>query len=171
MKNPVDDMIDALRASGPRRTADEIQQARIFDGFVGAWDIQYTFIQKDGTRSQASGQVLAGWILDGRAIQDLWIGTPPGQTEPWTGTTLRFYDTSLKAWRVTWIAPRARTIILLTGGNEGERIVLNAETDQGKVRWAFSDMTADRFVWRGELSEDGGATWQLREDHVARRTA
>jgi hypothetical protein len=163
------DMIDALRASGPRRGADDPSQARAFDNFVGAWDIQYTFIQKDGARSQASGQVLAAWVLDGRAIQDLWIGIPPGQSEPWVGTTLRFYDAGLQAWRVTWIAPRARAITLLTGGKEGDRIVLYGESAQGKLRWSFNDVAADRFTWRGELSEDNGVTWRLREDHVVSR--
>ena len=68
-----------------------------------------------GSRQRADAQILAGWVLDGRAIQDLWIGIPPGQTEKWVGTTLRFYDAGLKAWRVSWIAPRARAITLLTG--------------------------------------------------------
>jgi len=163
------DMIDALRAPGPRRSADDPAQARIFDDFIGAWDMQYTFIQNDGSRRPAQGQVLAAWVLDGRAIQDLWIGVPPGQTEQWIGTTLRFYDAGLKAWRVTWIAPRARTITLLTGGREGQRIVLNGETAQGKVRWSFNDIERNGFNWKGELSVDNGATWQLREDHVVRR--
>lgn len=169
MNSPID-MIDALRASGPRRSADEPAQARAFDSFVGSWDMQYTFIAQDGSRSHATGQVLAAWVLDGRAIQDLWIGIPPGQSERWIGTTLRFYDAGLKAWRVTWIAPRARAITLLTGGREGSRIVLNGDTPQGKVRWSFNDVTPDELMWRSELSVDGGATWRMREDHIGRRT-
>jgi len=164
------DMIEVLRAPGPRHSADDPPEARIFDNFVGSWSARYTFIGKDGTRQHADGQILAGWVLDGRAIQDLWIGIPPGQTEQWVGTTLRFYDASLKAWRITWIAPRARAITQLTGRRDGDRIVLNGETSQGKARWTFSDMKADSFVWRGEVSEDNGATWRLREDHIMRRT-
>lgn len=165
------DMIEALRAPGPRRDAGDDLQARAFDAFVGSWEIQYSFIQNDGSRQHATGQLLAGWVLDGRAIQDLWIGVPPGQAERWIGTTLRFYDAGRKTWRVTWISPFARAVTLLEGGKVDQRIVLHGESDRGKLRWSFNDIAADRFVWRGELSVDGGATWRLREDHTMRRTA
>jgi hypothetical protein len=165
------DMIAALRASGPRRGADEDPQARAFDNFVGSWQTRYSFIQADGSRLHSTGQLLVAWVLDGRALQDLWIGIPPGQSTRWIGTTLRFYDTARKTWRVTWISPFARAVTMLEGGKEDQRIVLRGDSPQGKLRWSFDDITADRFVWRGELSDDDGATWRLREEHTMLRKA
>ena len=65
------EMLDALRASGPRIVAGEDPTARSFDRFAGAWDIDYCNIRDDGSRENTRGQLLAGWILDGRALQDV----------------------------------------------------------------------------------------------------
>lgn len=162
-------MFDTLRSPGPRRVAGEDAQARLFDRFAGAWDIEYCNIADDGSRQRTRGQLLADWVLDGRALQDLWIEFPTLGGDRFMGTTLRFYDTDRKTWRVTWVSPMARAVTLLEGGDEGGRIVLRAQTPKGRLRWTFSDLTDRDFRWRGELSTDGGATWRLREDHHMQR--
>jgi len=54
----------------------------------------------DGTTHRGRGEVHAGWVLDGRAIQDVWI--LPGL---FYGTTLRVYDPGLDAWHILWHDP------------------------------------------------------------------
>jgi hypothetical protein len=163
------DMFDALRASGPRIVAGEDPRARLFDRFAGAWDVAYCNIKDDGSRENTRGQLLAGWVLDGRALQDVWIEFPAAGGDRFMGTTLRFYDTERKTWRITWVAPIAQAVILLEGGEEESRIVLRAQVPRGLLRWTFSDITDQDFRWHGELSTDGGATWRLREDHRMQR--
>jgi hypothetical protein len=158
-----------LRSPGPRVSAGEDPQARAFDGFVGTWDTKFAFIQEDGSRQYAHGQFIAGWVLDGRALQDLWIMTTPGQSGRWIGTTVRFFDPDRKRWRVTWVSPSARDVTMLEGGAEGDRIVLYANVPTGKLRWSFNDMTEHDFIWRGEKSSDGGKSWRLREEHHMHR--
>jgi hypothetical protein len=163
------EIFETLRAAGPRIVAGEDPAARLFDRFAGAWDVDYCTIHDDGTRARTRGQLLAGWVLDGRALQDVWIEFPAAGADRFMGTTLRFYDTGRKTWRVTWISPMAQAVTQLEGGDENGRIVLRAQTPRGRLRWTFSDMTDEDFRWRGELSTDDGATWRLREDHHMQR--
>lgn len=164
------DMINTLGVYGPRIETGEDPQARIFDNFVGTWDTDDTFIQEDGSRQKSTGQLIAGWVLDGRVIQDLWIGIPPGESQRWMGTTLRFYDSERKTWRVTWVSPLARAALLLEGGGDAKSIVLFGEDKTSTLRWSFSNITDKDFVWRGEFPRDDGATWRLREEHQMRRS-
>jgi hypothetical protein len=163
------EMIHALRAPGPRIVSTEDPAARLFDRAAGAWDVDYCNIREDGSRENTRGQLLAGWILDGRALQDVWIEFPASGGDRFMGTTIRFYDTERKTWRVTWVSPIVRAVTLLEGGDENGRIVLYNESPRGRLRWSFNDFTDKNFTWRGELSTDGGATWRLREEHHMRR--
>jgi hypothetical protein len=162
-------MLNALRAPGPRIVAGEDSQARQFDRFAGAWDVDYCTIRDDGSRENTRGQLLADWILDGRALQDIWIVFPAAGADRFMGTTIRFYDAGRKTWRVTWVSPMAEAVTLLEGVEASGRIVLHAESPRGRLRWTFSDITDQAFVWRGELSTDGGTSWRIREDHRMHR--
>jgi len=165
-----DDMISVLRAGGPHPSLG--RQADLFGRFAGAWDADYKFIAEDGSVRQARGEVLVGWVLDGHALQDLWIDFPePGSgNERNIGTTLRIVDPKSGKWQVVFVAPTANRMQRLEGGAEGDRIVLRGQREDGsEIRWSFNDVRPDTFVWRGELSRDGGKTWRLREEHHMRR--
>jgi hypothetical protein len=56
------------------------------------------------------GELHFGWIHEGRALQDVWIMRSEGtadleETMNIYGTTLRVWDPSIQAWRITWINP------------------------------------------------------------------
>ncbi|TIL41051.1 MAG: hypothetical protein E5Y87_03330, partial [Mesorhizobium sp.] len=61
------------------------------------------------------GEVHFGWVLEGRAIQDVWI-LPARNTGAqsslgkWSfyGTTLRVYDPGIDAWHIFWSDPRTQ---------------------------------------------------------------
>jgi hypothetical protein len=143
------------------------RDARLFDPFVGVWDCEFSFRSTDGTARRLSGEVTFGWIIDGRAIQDTWITYPKGGTgERNIGTSIRFFDDSAKTWRVVFVSPQFRALTTLEGGMEGDRIVLRGrDTDGALLRWSFNDIRPDSFLWRGEISRDGGRTWHLEEEH------
>ncbi len=163
-------MITTLAASGPHPSLGD--EARVFDRFVGAWDCDFTFYNDDGTTRHSLGEVLFGWVLDGRVLQDIWITYPKnGAKERGIGTSVRFFDPKSKMWRVIFVSP-AYGSITVQGGAEGDGIVLRGVDDDGSVlRWSFNDIKADSFVWRGERSRNGGTTWQLEEKHQMRRRA
>ena len=146
-------------------------EAKTFDRLVGTWDADFTFYRKDGSVSHKKGELLFGWVMDGHAIQDLWIGYPTeGQKERTIGTTIRFFDTALKQWRVIFVNPQFNYVVTVQGGREGDRIVLHGrDTDGLPIRWTFSEMKPGSFHWQGEKSHDGGKTWKVEEDHHMKR--
>ena len=54
----------------------------------------------DGTPHRGLGEIHFGWVLEGRAIQDVWI--LPGV---FYGKTLRIYDPGIDAWHILWSDP------------------------------------------------------------------
>ena len=93
--------IDGLESSKPApELADKMN---LFGQFVGDWRFDYVGYKKDGTSFKAKGEWHFGWILEGRAVQDVWIipGRPernnPGTPKGEYGTTVRFYDPKLDA--------------------------------------------------------------------------
>ena len=167
------DMVAVLQATGPHPTLGE--QAKVFGRFVGRWDGEYIEYSKDGKRTHSSGEWIFGWVMDGRAIQDLFIIHPSAERkERYIGTTLRFFDPKSGTWSVTFIDPENGAVETLKGGAVGDdRIVLLSKDTQGSVsRWSFDDMRPDSWVFRDEASSDGGKTWRLREeDRMKRRGA
>ena len=162
-------MINVLRSADANPSIGE--EAKTFDRLVGTWDADFAFHRADGSVSHKKGELLFGWVMDGHAIQDLWIGYPTeGKKERTIGTTIRFFDTALKQWRVVFVNPQFNYVVTAQGGREGDRIVLHGrDTDGLPIRWTFSEMKPDSFHWQGEKSHDGGKTWKIEEDHHMKR--
>lgn len=148
-------------------------ELRLFGQFVGSWTIEWV----SASSARAIGELHFGWVLGGRAVQDTWIVPgrgQPGQGEPpaaFHGTTVRFYDPVLGAWRSTWVEPVNQRVRRFIGRPEGEDIVLLSREDEPQLRWRFTDIRPDSFTWRGESSADGGMTWDLDEEMFARRVS
>jgi len=158
-------MINILGSPTPNPALGD--EAQTFDRLVGTWDADFSFHRTDGTVDHKKGEIHFGWVMDGTAIQDLWIGYPTdAQQERSIGTTFRFFDTKLKQWRIVFINPRLNYMVAAQGGREGDRIVLRGvDADGLPLRWTFREITTDSFHWQGEKSSDGGKTWSLEEDH------
>ena len=167
--DPRRDMITALPASGPHPSLGA--EAQVFDRLVGTWDCDYSFHADDGTVTRASGELRFGWIIDGHAMQDIWITYPKSPAEDrLIGTSVRFFDPKTRVWRVVFALPALGILTTVEGRAEGDRIVLEGEVGEGsRRRWSFNDIRTDSFVWRGERSRDNGKTWRLVEEHQMKR--
>jgi hypothetical protein len=167
------DMVAVLQAMGPHPSLGE--QAKVFGRFVGVWDGEYIEFSQDGKTTHSAGEWIFGWVMDGRAIEDLFIIHPSAtRKERYIGTTLRYFDPKSGTWSVTFVDPENGAVETLNGGAVGDdRIVLDSQDFEGKdTRWSFNDIRPDSFVWREEESSDGGKTWWLQaEDHMKRRGA
>ena len=164
--DPRGDMIAVLPAQAPHPSLGH--HADLFGRFVGTWDADYSFIAEDGSVRHSRGEVLFGWILDGYALQDIFLSYPkPGSTDERKMVTgVRFVDPKTDKWTVMFAAPAFGVAIRMEGGAEDDRIVLRGHDDKGALlRWSFNDIRPDSFVWRGETSHDGGKTWRLEEEH------
>jgi hypothetical protein len=155
--------VEVLTADGP--AADRASQMDLYGWLVGSWEMDAVVHADDGTTHRGRGEVHAGWVLAGRAIQDVWI--LPGVFH---GTTLRVYDPGRDAWHILWSDPLRQYFGRQLGRALGKDIVQLGTNDAGETtRWSFCDITPDAFVWRGERSPDGGATWQLQAEFRVRR--
>jgi len=149
----------------------------LFGRFAGAWDIEWHGTGEDGNPATMQGGLHVGWVLGGRAIQDVWrvpaSGVVPPGLRPFHGTTLRFYDPALGAWRSTWIDPLNGRVRRFIGRPEGDDIVLDGLDSDPAERWCFRDIAPgdapESFRWTGEVSADGRRTWRLDEEMLIRR--
>jgi len=164
-------MIRVLGSPDPSPSLGE--EAQTFDRLIGSWDADFGFHRDDGTVYHKKGELHFGWVMDGHAVQDLWIGYPTGeQKERTIGTTFRFFDTKLKQWHIVFINPQFNYVVTTQGGREGDRIVLRGlDSDGLPIRWTFSEITPQSFHWQGEKSHDGSKTWLVEEDHHMKRRA
>jgi hypothetical protein len=167
------DMVTALQSMGPHASLGE--QAQVFGRLVGTWDVEYTHFSKDGKVSHRAGELIVGWVMDGRAIQDLWIVYPSGKrTEREVYTDLRYFDPKTGTWPATFIDPEHVSVARFTGGaaSEDRIVLLTQDFDGEKTRWSFNDIRPDTFVFREEASSDGGNAWRLQSEyHMKRRGA
>ena len=163
-----DGLIDALHEDGP--AGPDAERLQLYGQFVGSWDVTWAGIGADGRPVTARGELHVGWVLGGRALQDVWMvpgrGVPGAVESPlaFHGTAIRFYDRALGAWRCTWIDPLMGRVRRFIGRELDGDIVMLCSEDEPQLRWRFTDITKDAFTWRGEISHDGGATFLPDEE-------
>jgi hypothetical protein len=155
--------VDALHSKSP--AADRADKMKLYGWLIGDWTFDAVVNRDDGTRHRGVGEIHFGWVLEGRAMQDVWI--LPGV---FYGTTLRVYDPTLDAWHILWNDPVRQYYSRQIGRAQGSDIVQLGKNDAGEtLRWSFTQITPDSFRWTGERSRDDGKTWQLQADYHARR--
>ena len=167
-------MIEVLRADGPfPEYADRLM---VFGRLVGSWDIEGRYIDEDGnTTRETTGEWHFGWVLEGRAIQDVIIAPPlddrePGQSSRSYDAAIRAYDPTTDSWRVTLVAPVHGATVNLIGREHGDEIWLEGIGPEGKaVRWTFSEFSDERVRWQGFVSKDDGSTWVRDEEIILTR--
>jgi hypothetical protein len=166
-----------LHADGP--AADRAAKMDLYGWMVGDWEMDYVFHQPDGSKREGKGSIHSGWVLQGRAIQDIWRipGREPGTADDpaksqMHGTTLRIYDPGLDAWHIIWSDPVKQYYSRQIGRARGDDIVQEGtDADGTAVRWTFTERKPDSFHWIGERSSDAGKNWRREVDFFVRRAA
>ena len=175
-----------LNETNPMQTAlsatsrqPEIPEAMDLYGWaIGSWELEVTGYDDGGNVMHTAGEAHFAWVLEGRAVQDVFINPRRADRGPdspkfanWFGTTIRIYDPTIQAWRVNWFNPHDGVRAELIGRRRGNQIVQEGRFPDGTpVRWTFSEITDDSFRWRGERLERDGKTWRLQVEFRGRRT-
>lgn len=163
-----------LSANGP--IEDRAEKLMLFGQFVGDWDVDFIVYEPDGTKQTEKAEWHFGWVLEGRAVQDVWIvprreerdKTSPVKSD--YGTTIRFYDSEIDAWRVVYVSPLHGDLVTFIARKVGDEIVLEGQDSDGSpMRWIFSNITEQSFHWRRVVSPDGGKNWRLHKEMFVRR--
>jgi hypothetical protein len=166
-----------LHADGP--DPEREAELALYSWLIGHWEMDVTAIPEGGSTHAGGGEIHAGWILQGRAIQDVWmiprLSERRSGIEPlrgagnWYGTTLRIYDPNLDAWRILWNDPATNFFTQQTGRARGRDIVQEGPDPRGgSMRWTFSEIEPASFHWTAERRPNGGA-WRKEVDIRARR--
>lgn len=168
--------LEGLVSKGPGPGLED--KLHLFGQFVGSWDLEVSQVKPDGTRAVVPGEWHFAWALDGRAVQDVWIAPSrearrkdpsiPGEY----GTTVRFYDPAIDAWRSTWIGPGRGVVLAFIGRLVRGEIVLEGRFEPGvTTRWVFFEIGPRSFRWRADESTDEGRTWKTLQEMRATRAS
>jgi hypothetical protein len=163
--------------AAPGRAADIPEADDAYGWLVGSWDLDVRHYRVDVGAQRIKGETHFDWVLEGRAVQDVWImprrnqrPASLGTTDNMCGTTLRIWDATLRAWRVTYLNPVSGQRDELVGRRVGRDIIqIGSHADATPIRWNFTDITADSFRWTGVALEPDGVTWRLEAEFLARR--
>jgi hypothetical protein len=124
---------------------------RAFDFWLGEWTVE----NADGA---TVGSNTITRISNGCAVLEHWIG---GSGVP--GQSLNHYDAAAGTWHQRWVGGNGQ-ILDLTGGLEGESMVLSGERDGqdgpvlDRITWSPLEDGSVRQKW--DVSRDAGETWQ-----------
>jgi hypothetical protein len=159
--------------ASPGRSPEIPESADAYGWLVGSWELDIRVYWATNVRETGlKGEAHFGWALEGRAIQDVWI--MPRLAERTSnlnkkmnmyGTTLRVWDPSIQAWRITWINPAGDHREEQIGRWSGKDVVqVGVRSDGTPTRWTFTEIRPDSFRWTGEALNPDGRTWMLEGD-------
>jgi len=154
---------------------DELKEKlNLFGQFVGEWEFEGIIGKGTPEERRIPGEWIFSWILDGTAIQDVFICPSRKECEKNPdpnaeyGTTVRFYNQSTDAWDMFYGLSGATHI--LEGKQIGTQIIVkNKSESEGVAQWVFSDITPNSFHWQNRTSYDNGVTWTVNFELFARR--
>src|SRR5262245_56654063 len=174
---PVDsDFVSSLVSCG--RSSEIPESEDVYGWLVGSWELEVLHYKAVNLSSQnVKGEVHFCWVLEGRAIQDVWIMPRITDRKPdldrtnnMYGITLRIWDSELSAWRIRWANPVSGHEERQTGRRVGSEIVqVGARLDGTPTRWRYTEITGNSFRWIGEALEPDGETWKIEGEFRARR--
>jgi hypothetical protein len=168
-------MHEAWAALG--RSPEIPEEMDLYGFLIGSWELDVVAYDDDSNVIHSTGEAHVAWILEGRAVQDVFInprrldrGPDSPKFANWFGTTLRIYDPTIQAWRVNWFNPHDGFRAELIGRRRGKDVVQDGKFPDGTpIRWTYSEITDDSCLWRGERLASGGKTWRLQVEFRARR--
>jgi hypothetical protein len=161
----------------PGRAAEIAPEDDVYGWLIGSWELDVVIHFDGGSIHEGKGEVHFARVLEGRAVQDVWISPRRADRESrlsngfnMYGSTIRIYDPATRAWRVTWLNPITGAHDELVGRWSGKDIVQMGKSSNGaSIRWSFTDITPSSFRWLGERLNADGESWFLQAEFQARK--
>lgn len=172
----VESLNAALAAEGRSVEIPETMDA--YGWLVGSWDLDVLhYWARDVSAQNIKAEVHAAWVLEGRAVQDVWI-MPRSEDRSLRmdkkmnmyGTTLRVWDATIQGWRITWRNPAGDHHEEQIGRKSGKDVIqLGTRPDGNLTRWRFTEITDASFHWIGESHPADSQEWKLEGEFLAKR--
>ena len=139
-----------------------------FDFLAGRWQVHHKRLAQrlaNCTEWEAfAGRSEMRTLMGGLAnIDDNVLDLPGG---PYRALSLRSFDPKTRQWAIWWLDGRHphQLDVAVIGGFEGGVGTFHADDVIAgrpvRVRFLWSDITADACRWQQAFSADGGATWE-----------
>ena len=98
MNNSNSRLAPLLFSNGP--ASDRADKMGLYGWLIGDWTMDAVMHAPNGETHERRGEIGFAWVLQGRAIQDVWI-----LPDFFYGTTLRVYDPGIDGWHILWSDP------------------------------------------------------------------
>lgn len=167
---------DLLTSGSPNINKD----MSLFGRFVGEWDFEWIGYEKDKPDRHVKGEWIFSYILEGNAVQDMFICPSRKeriinpQHDGEYGTTIRvpkWDDPNI--WYISYGCDNGGpTCRLIAKGVNGDIIQTGVNDDSGDTKiwqWNFTEIEQSSFHWQNRYSEDDGKTWIIVADIYAKR--
>ncbi len=144
-----------------------------FGRLVGSWAVHSKRLDEATGHWHESDFVwVVSFVLDGRAVQDVALHPREDGGHDAISTAMRVYDRDMGAWRVSYFEPRRGEYAhLVATAHKRDGIRQDGTRNDGLlIRWNFSHITEDSYIWESFVSEDEGATWVLNGHNEGTRT-
>lgn len=133
------------------------------DFFIGAWDLNTTSIQPDGSFAKGRARSEVSYILDGWAMQDNFLLLGQDEQVIFRGTSIRSFNAQTGKFQIVWVMPGYNGITDISAEwTDGKLISTGKGYDGGGEfleRFEYYDITDDSYKFRMDRSYDGGNTW------------
>jgi hypothetical protein len=136
-----------------------------FSFLVGKWKGIAKVRLENGDYRSDDVVWIGRYVLDGMAIADEGYFVAPGGALTLGGYTIRFFDPRSRSWTIDFVNVASsfvrRQVNPRTGSVQldGTSVVVSAEDDTAMIREYYQLSSKDSFVYRADLSRDGGKSW------------
>ncbi len=120
------------------RSAEIKSESDIYGWLIGSWKIRAVDYEEDGSKKETLAEWHFARVLEGRAIQDVFIVPARDQRSAGAskernryGTSVRYYDPEKDVWHITWINPVRSVENHLVGRKVGNEIVQEGRDGMG----------------------------------------
>jgi hypothetical protein len=140
-----------------------------FAFLIGNWSFDAKVTIAGGQSHSFKGTWRGRYILDGYAISDEYRMTDLSGKLIVLGLNLRTYDADKKAWNIKWLNALTGAWTTLAPSelgpvrSDGPSVIYAfketapIDTVHAYTRATYTNVSATRFTWRGEKSDDGNA--------------
>lgn len=136
---------------------------------VGNWQCKSHRLLPDGSWKQGEGLNTWTWyyVLDGRAVQDVWKPAANADGKVFPGTNLRTYDAETGMWNIAWTITSSTRIESFKSSFRNDTIHITTERAASAtfpahmMHISFYNISENHFDWKYESSAvTDGQNWK-----------
>jgi hypothetical protein len=136
-----------------------------FSFLVGKWQGIAKVRLENGNHEEHDVIWIGRYVLDGMAIADEGYSVAPGGAMTLGGYSLRYFDPRSRSWTIDFVNVATSFVRRQVNSRTGSvqldeaQVVVSAEDDTTIIREYYSVSGNERFVYKADLSRDGGKSW------------